>query len=90
MARAVVEVVSDFVEDFIHNGFERRREIGRAHASTQENHGVGVCFAHGAVGDRETVQRVQTRMGLSSVRGVEGDAARANGKRRIRVARRAW
>ena len=89
LAGTVVEVVSDFVEDFIHDGFERRREIGRAHASAQENHGVGVCFAHGAVGNRETTERVQTRVGVSSVRGVKGDAARENGRgqRRVREAR---
>ena len=57
LAGTAASVVSDLAQDLVHNGFERRGEVGRAHAPAQENYGIGFSLAHGAVVDRETIER---------------------------------
>ena len=85
LAGTVVEVVSDLAQDLVHNGFERRGEVGRAHAPAQENYGIGFSLAHGAVVDRETIERVHMHVGVANVCGIEGDATGEDGRSQRRV-----
>ena len=51
--QTVVEVVSDLAQDLVHNGFERRGEVGRAHAPAQENYGIGFSRIWAVVEERQ-------------------------------------